>query len=150
MHLIHHTANPMVGQRSSGFTLIEMMIVVAIIGILASIAYPSYVESVQRGDRASARSALLESQQFMERFYAANDAYNQDKASVAVALPFRLQSIPFDSPKYDLTISASTVNSYTLTATPRATSERCGNLTLTNTGVKDRSGTAATVKECWR
>lgn len=136
--------------RAQGFTLIELMITVAIIGIIAAIALPNYTEQVKRGNRASARAALLESQQFMERFYAANDAYNVDKAGTAVALPTRLRTAPPESPKYDLTISASAANSFTLTATPRIADTKCGNLTLTNTGVKGRTGTVLSVADCWK
>lgn len=142
----------MKNRDAAGFTLIELMIVVAIIGILAAIALPSYQESVRRGDRASAKAAILESQQFMERFYAANDAYDFDKAtSVAVKLPERLRAVPVESPKYTLTV-VSTANAYTVTAIPGSTDARCGNLTLTHTGVKGALGTTATatVSSCWK
>jgi len=138
-------------RNDHGFTLIEVMVVVAIVGILAALAYPSYSDSVRRGDRAAARSALLESQQFMERLYAANSRYSTAVDGTGEPLlPARLQAIPAESPKYDLTVSAVTLNSYTLTATPRSATEPCGNLTLTNTGVKGRSSTALSVQECWR
>jgi type IV pilus assembly protein PilE len=137
-------------RRSRGFTLIELMIVIAIVGILAAVALPSYTEYIKRGDRASARAALLEAQQFMERYYAANSRYSTAADGTgAPDLPARLQSIPSDNPKYGISVSAVTVNSYTLTATP-TTEDKCGNLTLTNTGVKGRSASAPTIQECWK
>lgn len=136
-------------ENQTGFTLIELMIVIAIVGILAAIALPAYTDYIKRGDRASARAALLEAQQFMERFYSANDRYDLDKALVAVDLPARLDHVPVESPRYDLTVDNLTVNSYTLTATP-LTTDKCGNLTLTNTGVKGSTGVGPTVQECWK
>lgn len=134
---------------ATGFTLIELMIVLAIIGILAMVAYPSYLESVKRGQRSSARTSLLEAQQFMERFYAANSRYTTDEAgSVSPTLPARLLAVPTEAPRYNLTVVA-TLNAYTLTATPIGT-DICGDLTLTHTGVKGRSAAEPTVAECWR
>ena len=143
----------MKNRQAAGFTLIELMIVVAIIGILAAIALPSYEESVRRGDRASAKAALLEGQQVMERFYAANDAYDFTKATVpvAVALPTRLQAIPTNSVRYSLTVITS-VNAFTVTATPIRADAKCGNLELQHTGQRWALGTTATatVSTCWK
>ena len=131
--------------KSSGFTLIELMIVVAIIGILAAVALPSYRESVRRGDRASARAAMLEAQQFMERFYATNDNYT------SAVLPNRLLAVPAESVKYNLTVT-STVNTYTVTAAPVSTDAKCGDLKLNNLGQRWALGTTATatVSTCWK
>jgi len=125
-----------------GFTLIELMITVVIIGILASIAYPSYVEQVRKTRRANAQSDLVELASFMERHYTENFSYG---AVNNAALPF------FDSPKsgapkyYTLTVDAS-VATYTLTATAKngQDSDRCGDLTLNHT-----SGTGAAITGCW-
>ena len=136
-------------RAEQGFTLIEITIVVAIIGILAAIAYPSYTEYIRRGYRTEARTALLEAQQFMERYYAANSRYTADAAGVtSPALPARLQAVPSESPRYNLAVAAQ-LNSYTLTATPRG-NDKCGNLTLTNTGVKGRSASGPSVQDCWK
>jgi len=134
---------------STGFTLLELMIVLAIVGILAAVAYPSYLESVKRARRSEARTYLLEAQQFMSRFYSANGRYTTDEGgTTSPALPVRLQAVPADAPRYNLSVAA-TPSSYVLTATPTANDD-CGNLTLTHTGVKGRSGTGLTVADCWR
>lgn len=138
-------------RRSSGFTLIELMIVVAIIGILSAVAYPAYTDQIRRGNRAEATAALLEAQQFMERYYGASNRYST-AANGNPALPTRLQTIPAGATtRYTLSVAA-TVNSYTLTAVPSGSmaADKCGSLTITNTGVKGRSATGPTVAECWR
>ncbi|MBA3593850.1 MAG: type IV pilin protein [Polaromonas sp.] len=138
-------------RRHSGFTLIEIMVVVAIIGILSAIAYPAYTEHIMRGNRSEATAALLEAQQFMERYYGASNRYST-AANGNPALPARLQTIPAGATtRYTLSVAA-TVNSYTLTAVPSGSmaADKCGSLTITNTGVKGRSATGPTVAECWR
>ena len=67
--------------KQNGFSLIELLIVIAIIGILAGIAYPNYQEYVARARRADAKTVLLENAQFLERFYTQNGTY------VGAALP---------------------------------------------------------------
>lgn len=129
-----------------GFTLIEVMIVVAIIAILAAIAYPSYQDSVRKSRRADARAVLLEAAQFMERRY----TENLTAGYAGVALPTALQAAPKDgNPKYyNVTLTNLAQNTFTLNAAPTV-SDPCGTLTLTNAGVKGQA-TGKTVDECWR
>lgn len=139
-------------RQKSGFTLIELMIAVAIVGILAAIAYPSYIEYVKRAHRADAKTALLNNAQFLERIFTETIAYNKDATGATItasSLPYT-QSPNSGTPVYNigLTVGAST---YTLTATPATggpmAGDACGNLTLTHLGVKGVGG--STVPECW-
>lgn len=125
-------------QTQLGFTLIELMIVVAIVGILAGIAYPSYQDSVMKSRRADAEGALLGFANAMERYFTVNNTY--------VGAP-----VVAGTDYYNLAISedpAPTASTYTLTATPRAT-DKCGTLTLTQAGVKGFNGTGVTAADCW-
>ncbi len=147
-------------RKQSGFTLIEVMIVVAIIGILASIAYPSYRESIAKGKRASAKSVLTESQQWMERFYSENYRYDQNFAVVSVETTlfpaqFSVAPKPGDgNAAYTITVTP-TSRSYTVTATP-ISADRCGTYNITHTGrksVTSYTGFANALeaaRECWR
>ena len=129
-------------RQSRGFTLIELMIVVAIVAILAAIAMPAYTSYLQRGYRAKAKTTLLEAAQFMERQRSTTFTY------ASVTLPSRLQVSPTEGgTRYNITV-VSDATSFTLTATPTGwTDAVCGNLTISNLGVKGQSaGDAAT---CW-
>ncbi|MDJ0806325.1 MAG: type IV pilin protein [Gammaproteobacteria bacterium] len=132
--------------KTKGFTLIELVIVVAIIGILAAIAYPSYLAQTRDARRSDGQAALAELAQFMERFYTENNRYDEDLAGNAVALPFAEAPKDGSIKYYDLELQAVAVNTFTLRAVPIAggaqDGDDCGTMTLTNTG-------ARTPVDCW-
>ena len=144
------------GQRKiGGFSLMELMIVVAIIAILGSIAYPSYLNQVTKSRRTDAQAVLMEAAQFMERFYTENNRYDQDTAGTAVALPAQLQESPRDAgtKSYDITVQASTASTYTLQATPKNGQAGDGFIQITNTFAKgwdsDNSGALSAAEQTW-
>ena len=153
--------------RMTGFTLIELMITVAIVAILASIALPAYTSYVARARRADARTQLLQVAQFMQRFYAANDSYQQDRVlptpnPVLGQVPGNLRQSPGDSTAiYTLAIPSELLNpmQYTLQMVPVAgrpmVADECGTFTLTSTGLRGvlvggAVGSTTLRDKCWR
>jgi type IV pilus assembly protein PilE len=146
------------GQR--GLTLMELMIVVAIIGILSAIAYPSYQDQTRKARRADARAALLGLAQAMERRATETGSYRGGAGTAGTPADtgapriYATQS-PVDggAALYNLTISAATAATYTVQAAPTGvqTGDRCGTLTLTHTGVRGVTGqaTGVTAADCW-
>lgn len=121
---------------SRGFTLIEVMITVAIIGILAAIAYPSYTQYIVRANRSAAQAQMLDIANRQQQFLLANRAYATKDAltTSGYALPSELTA------KYNFAIDVGTgtVPSYVITFTPVTTGSQAadGALTLNNDGVK--------------
>ncbi|KTD22410.1 type IV pilin protein [Legionella londiniensis] len=140
-----------------GFSLIELLIVLVIVGILASIAYPSYQEYITRARRSDGQAALLTLASRMERYYSEHNTYQT--ATIGTGNNTDILSSNL-SPEgwYQLSISNATSNSFTLQAAPlnaQATNDtRCQTLTLNNIGVKGiapgPAGTpTGTANQCW-
>lgn len=132
--------------QQKGFTLIELMIVIVIVGILASIAIPAYQESVKNSKRADAQGMLMNAANAMERFFTSNSNYTGASAGS--------NGIPDKSPAtgvaiYDISVT-STATTYVLTATPVTPGGMAGDgdLTLSGTGARTWGSNACWAKSC--
>lgn len=136
-------------RNTRGFTLIEIMIVVAIVAILAAVAYPSYQESVRRAARADAQSGMMEIAQNAERFFTQQNQYAATRAGLPYVLPFN-QSPLGGAARYNFNIAFPTPQTFVLQAvpTPVQAADACGNLTINQLGVTGPAlGTDG--RPCW-
>lgn len=145
-----------------GFTLIELMIVIAVVAILAAIGYPSYQEQVAKSRRADVQRALMEAEQYMRRYFNARDTFEGASLPAALAASPRAGS---GAASYNIvlienintvvaTTTALSASSFTLRAvrTGVMLTDKCGDLNVTNTGVKTLINPAAgmTVADCFK
>jgi type IV pilus assembly protein PilE len=132
-------------QAQRGFSLVELMVAVVIVGILAAIAYPSYRAQVMRGGRAEAKQLLMAQSQALEKCFTRFGVY--DNAACAAAT----QVLMGPEGRYQLRVTAITPTTYTLTATPQggqSSDADCGAFTLDETGGRGVTGPLG-VQQCW-
>lgn len=134
--------------KQQGFTLIELMIAVVIVGILAAIAYPSYTEYVLKSNRAEGKAHLLEAMQAQERHYSQTMSY-QDDITKLVGV-----SVASTTNKYRLSIekctgAADVKRCVLLQVTPERADPDCAILSLDSRGAKAATGTRKNDNYCW-
>lgn len=142
-------------RKSRGFTLIEAMIVVAVVAVLAGVAYPSYQRQIMKVRRSDAHESLMKAAALQEQFYMDNKRYATKMSELGSV---DTSGNPTDSPLsreryYTVTVSASTATTFKVQAAPVSTGPQakdtyCDKLTLDEQGKKDKTGTA-TVADCW-
>lgn len=136
-----------------GFTLIELMIVVAIVALLSAIAVPSYQSYVERSHRANARAALLQASQWMERAATAQGTYPRSNTTPS-QIPAGILAV--EGGRYTVAANSTTGATFTFTATPTTVQakDRCGAFIIDNAGTRSQGTTTVvtsplTVQECW-
>lgn len=143
-------------RQTTGFTLMELMIAVAIVGILAAIAYPAYNKSVTKTKRRAAEACLSNYATYMERFYTTNLSYAEDTSGNAISLPtLDCASAQNTGSNYQYSLSTTTAvtqSTYLLQAVPTGTQSTadasCGTLTLDQTGARNVTGSDGAAA-CW-
>ncbi|WP_298623636.1 type IV pilin protein [uncultured Legionella sp.] len=133
--------------KTWGFTLLELLVTLVIIGILVAIAYPSYLHYIQKSRRTDALAILTQDQIIMERCYSQNFSY----VAACSAMPTFPQTTPEGF--YSINISNQTATTYTLTATPQgnqANDTTCASMSINQANVKTATDATATAQtECW-
>jgi type IV pilus assembly protein PilE len=142
-------------RRARGFTLLEVMITVAIVATLAAVALPSYRDQIARGKRSDVQTALVEDAAYLQRYYAANNTYPVT-GSLTPTLPAATSPRDGTTVNYNITIDQAntTATTFLLKAAPAGTmaTDKCGTFTYDNLGMKGIVNGAAgqTVATCWR
>ncbi len=147
-----HLELKMKPEKWRGFTLVELMIVVAILGIIVAFGYPSYQEQVRKSRRAEGMGELLEMADRMERRYSDLGTYAGIKADVLYGIDTADDMRPTTNGHYKLNIDSADAIQFTLSAIPQGpqAKDKCKTFTTTSQGVKSVSGSIS-VDDCkWK
>ena len=131
-----------------GFTLLELLITVAIVGILAAIALPSYFDQIRKSHRADAKSAALTVAVQMQRYFTERNTFVGATLGTGGVYP----STTSENGYYALSLTNLTANTFTLNATPAGpqVGDSCGTYTYTELGAKDVVSATKPAAECWK
>lgn len=139
--------------KVKGFTLIEIMIVVAIVAILAAVAFPSYQEYVKKSRRADCKAALADAVAKQERWYFRYNQYTGDVNDIGgvsgtLESPEQFCQIAIDT---SCDVGGAPISCFTLKAIPQGVQQgdKCGTLTVTNVGVKGLESATLPLDQCW-
>lgn len=132
-------------RNQKGFTLLEIMVVLAIIAVISALAYPSYQESARKTRRADGMASVLDVSQRLERCYTTYGAYDN------AACPTSTESGKSENEHYEITVDTPTPSTFTVTATPISEAQKadtkCEEFSIDNTGKKTATGTLG--DDCW-
>jgi type IV pilus assembly protein PilE len=144
-------------EKNGGFTLVELLITMAIVAILSAVAYPSYTQHIVKTKRSAAESFMVTVANRQEQSMLNARSYFQAATGVSTEWDAVSMTVPKEvSDNYTVTVTAnnaSTPPAYTVTAAPigsqLARDGKCASLTYNQAGTKARSGTAPSVSDCW-
>lgn len=157
----HHSAIGKQRRAHAGFSLVEILMVLAIIAILGAVAFPAYTSYLARGLRAEARAQLQLAAQYMHRFYAANDSYMADREGrlIGEIMPPQFMQSPAQGVaiyrvEFGDGASTATATGFRLVMSPvpggRMAQDKCAGLTLDSSGRRGVTAAPALRDECWR
>lgn len=138
--------------RHFGFTLIELMIVVAVVAVLAAIALPSYRNQVRKSKRTDAKTSLLDLAGRQERYFTTNNAYTNIPANLGYSGTFPVSVPSATTFNYGISVTAAAGSTYTATAAPNGdqASDTCGTYSINEQGVQSNSNATTASDQCWR
>ena len=135
-----------------GFTLIELMIVVAVVAIISAIALPSYRSQILKAKRTDAKTALLDLATREERYFSTRNTYTSVPADLGYSGPFSVPVPSANEFNYGISVTASTTSSFTATAVPNGNqvNDTCGTYSINDQGVQANTNGTTASAQCWR